>query len=207
MYIIEKKRRKTAFAGIVLSLAVLLCSALYLKDIKDREVPELVFSENSVLMLPEIIHEDELIDLPMRINAQRVVSYFDVSKSDEELVSAVTEYQSVYRPSQSVCYSFEGKVFEVTAMASGTVSEIYTDELMGKCVEVDCGNGLLITYQSLSSVSVSLNQNVAQYDMIGLAGENSYHADLGIHAQITAHKDGKLIDPESLLHLKVEEIN
>ena len=92
-------------------------------------------------------------------------------------------------------------------MVSGTVSEVYTDELMGKSVAVDVGNGLVITYQSLSNVQVIPGQMIQQFEVLGLASENKFHEDLGIHVQITAHKDGQLIDPEQLIHQKVSEIN
>ena len=92
-------------------------------------------------------------------------------------------------------------------MVSGTVKEVYTDALMGKSIEVDAGNGLVITYQSLSSTNVIAGEVVQQSQVLGLAGENSFNSQLGIHVQITAHKDGQLIDPESLIHQKVSEIN
>ena len=171
------------------------------------EESETVFQTNEVLHLPVVSVEEERIEVPMKINAERIVGFFDSSKSEDELMSSVTEFEGVWRPSQSVCYSFSNKVFEVTAMASGKVTDVYQDDLMGKCVEVDCGNGLVITYQSLSSTNVAVNQKISQFDLIGLAGENSYYSQLGIHAQVSAHLNGKLIDPESLLQVKVSDLN
>jgi len=208
MYIIEKKRRKTAFAGIVLSLAVLAVSAMYLEQQKNLMKDTEVFYEQEipVLALPEF-EKEEIIEVPMLVNADQIMNYYDASKSEGELVHALTHYEGVYRPSQSVCYSFDGKVFEVTSMISGTVTDIYEDALMGKSVEVDAGHGLVITYQSLSDVQVSKGDAVQQFQVLGLAGKNIYHEDLGIHVQITAHKDGQLIDPETLIHQKVSEFN
>lgn len=207
MNIVKKKRRNLFFGLVGLSLAVLMISALYLEEQKKQMKTELVFQESEVLNLPVIERSEELIEVPMKVNAEKVISFYASDKEENELMQAVSEYQGVWRPSQSVCYSFSNKVFEVTAMVSGKVSEIYQDELMGKCVEVDCGNGLVITYQSLSNVNVILNQTVRQFDLIGLAGENSYHSALGVHAQITAHLNGELVDPEKLIHSKVSELN
>ncbi len=202
------KKRRNLFVGLFgLSLAMLLISVLYLDEQKKQVKTELVFQEKEVLQLPVIEKSEELIEVPMKVNAEKVISFYESGKDENELMQAVSEYQGIWRPSQSVCYSFSNKVFEITAMVSGTVSEIYQDELMGKCVEVDCGNGLVITYQSLSNVNVLVNQAVRQFEVIGLAGENSYHAALGVHAQITAHLNGELIDPEQLIHNKVSELN
>lgn len=204
---IVKKRRNLFFGLFGLSLAMLLISVLYLEEQKKQQDTELVFQQTEVLHLPVIEKSEELIEVPMKVNAEQVISFYESSKEDDELMKAVSEYQGIWRPSQSVCYSFSNKVFEVTAMVSGTVKEVYQDELMGKCVEVDSGNGLVITYQSLSNANVLPNQEVRQFEVIGLAGENSYHAALGVHAQITAHLNGKLIDPEGLIHRKVSELN
>ena len=202
------KKRRNLFCGLLgISLAVLMTSALYLQEIKKQEESAAVFQVDDVLNLPVVSVHEELIEVPMKINANLIVSYFDSSKSEEELMNSVTEFEGVWRPSQSVCYSFEDKVFEVTAMVSGKVTDVYQDELMGKCVEVDCGNGLVITYQSLSSTNLAVDQKISQFDLIGLAGENSYYSELGIHAQVTAHLNGKLIDPESLLQTKVSDLN
>ena len=201
----EKRRIKMALSCIVLSLCMLAVSMMYLKQQRSLTQSEPVFQQSEVLNLPEI--EERVVELPMRVNAQKVMNYYDSSKSDAEKSMAVSEYEGVYRPSHSVCYSYDGKVFEVTAMAAGMVIDVYEDELMGRCVEVDHGNGLVITYQSLSSTPLHPDDIIMQYDLIGTAGENRYYAQLGIHAQITAHVNGQLVDPESLLQCKVSEIN
>ncbi|MBP3399299.1 MAG: peptidoglycan DD-metalloendopeptidase family protein [Erysipelotrichaceae bacterium] len=206
MYIIEKRRR-TAIAGIGLSLAVLAVSAMYYQQQKTLVEDTPVFQMQETILTLPVVEAEELIEVPMLVNANQVMNYYDSSKSEGELMHALTHYEGVYRPSQSVCYSMDGKVFEVTAMVSGTVSEVYTDELMGKSVAVDVGNGLVITYQSLSNVQVIPGQMIQQFEVLGLASENKFHEDLGIHVQITAHKDGQLIDPEQLIHQKVSEIN
>ena len=200
-----KRNRTVAWTCIALSLCVLAVSMLYLDQQTTLNLSVPVFEENAVLTLPAL--SENRIAMPMRIDAYKVMNYYDASKSEADRSMAVSEYEGVYRPSQSVCYSYEGKVFEVTAMISGVVTDIYEDELMGRCVEVDHGSGLVITYQSLSSTSLNINDQVHQYDVIGLAGENRYYSQLGIHAQISAHLHGELVDPESLIECKLSEID
>ena len=199
-----RRNRTMAWTCIALSMCVLAASMLYLQQESTLSLSVPVFEEQIVLTLPAL-SENEIV-LPMKVDGYKVMSYYDSSKSEAERSMAISEYEGVYRPSQSVCYSYDGKVFEVTAMISGVVSDVYEDELMGRCVEVDHGSGLVITYQSLSSTSLNVNDQVQQYDVIGLAGENRYFAQLGIHAQITAHLHGELADPESFLHCKLSEI-
>ena len=68
------------------------------------------------------------------------------------------------------------------------------------------GEDLEITYQSLSQVSVKKDQVVNQNDVLGLAGENIYNKDLGIHLHVVVQKDGKLIDPATVIGMKPAEI-
>ena len=199
-----KRNRTMAWTCIVLSLCVLAVSMLYLDQQSTLNLSLPVFEESEVLMLPEL--KENRIDVPMLVDGYKVMSYYDASKSEAERSMAISEYEGVYRPSQSVCYSYDGKVFEVTAMISGVVIDVYEDELMGRCVEVDHGSGFVVTYQSLSSIAVLVGDSLNQYDVIGLAGENRYFSQLGIHAQITAHLNGELVDPEAFLQLKVSEI-
>ena len=143
--------------------------------------------------------------MPYTINATTLTHFFDSSKDPSILENAVVEFEGVYRPSQGVDYGFENQVFEVNAMLSGEVIEIRDDSLMGKSVTVQ-SKEVLITYQSLSAVSVEEGQQIAQHALIGLAGENLYNSSLGIHLHVVAEKEGKLIDPASLIGLKISEL-
>ena len=50
------------------------------------------------------------------------------------------------------------------------------------------------------------DQVVNQNDVLGLAGENIYNKDLGIHLHVVVQKDGKLIDPATVIGMKPAEI-
>ena len=63
-----------------------------------------------------------------------------------------------------------------------------------------------IASQSLSQVSVKKDQVVNQNDVLGLAGENIYNKDLGIHLHVVVQKDGQLIDPATIIGMKPAEI-
>lgn len=67
----------------------------------------------------------------------------------------------------------------------------------GNCVKIQHANGYCTLYAHLSSVSVKLNQQVAQGQDIGVMGNtgNSY----GAHLHFEVWKDGKRIDPTPYL--------
>ena len=51
----------------------------------------------------------------------------------------------------------------------------------------------------MSKVSVELNKEVKQGDVIGVSGENIYEADLKNHLHFIVQKDEKLLNPESCI--------
>ena len=211
MLVYEKKRNKGILSGttMVIGVAVLL-GALYLSVNFDPNDPVPVIFEpetDFVLQLPGFENLEETIVAPFVVNASIVTHYFDSSKSDEILDKAIINFDDVYRPSQGVDYSLDNKVFEVNAMLSGEVVDVFEDALMGKSISIKSDKGILITYQSLSKVNFNIGDKVMQNDILGLSGENLYNEGLGIHLHISCMQNNKLVDPESLIGKKLNEMN
>lgn len=211
MYIYEKKNAKgKAAAAVLLTLLLILIFGVFIANsslFKTGTV--LPVSQTNVvqsLKIPSVKVSDEVVNTPYMINAKTALHYFDGTKSDDLLNKAVTEFEGVYRPNQGIDYSYDGKVFETVAMLGGVVSEVKEDPLFGKTVTVTSAQNIEITYQSLSQVSVKKDQTIKQNDVIGLAGENIYNKDLGIHLHVVVLKDGKLVDPENVVGKKPTEI-
>lgn len=207
MYVYERKSNKTKVTLMVgFTILFLFVCALLVWQQNNDQVLSVAKEENQNvrLNLPLVTHE-ESITLPYAINASVLTHFFDASKDKDILENAVVEFEGVYRPSQGVDYGFDDKVFEVTAMVSGTVIDIKEDSLMGKSVIVE-SEGITITYQSLSAVSVEKGDVIGQSTVLGLAGENLISQELGIHLHVVAEKDGKLIDPASLIGQKISDI-
>lgn len=89
----------------------------------------------------------------------------------------------------------------VGASAQGTVSKIYNDDMWGTTIEIEHPNGITTIYSSLSSkVSVEKGQKVETGQAIGTV-DNSAKIELAeeSHLHFAAKKDGKYIDPESII--------
>ena len=86
---------------------------------------------------------------------------------------------------------------QVLAMCAGTVTQVYTDGLMGTTVVLDHGNGLVTTYCGLSeSADVEAGQAVDTGDVIGTVG-NTAIAESGMasHLHVEAMLNGQLVSP------------
>lgn len=211
MMMFEKKNTKGKTAAVILmTMVVLLIFAFFIARSSlfqsDSIVPVNQPQTVAALTVPLVRAVDETVGSPVAINAQAALLFFDSDKPQDQLAQAVTEFEGVYRPNQGVDYVYDGKVFEAIAMLGGTVSEIREDALLGKSVTVTSGDDVQVTYQSLSQISVQQGQTVSQGEVIGLAGENIYNKDLGIHLHVVVQKDGQLIDPQEVIGMKMAEI-
>lgn len=89
----------------------------------------------------------------------------------------------------------------VLAMSSGTVSQVYEDDLMGNAVVIDHGEGLVSYYYNLTaSPTVSEGDEVVTGTVIGAVGESAI-AESGrpSHLHLEVSLDGRAVDPVDYL--------
>ena len=100
---------------------------------------------------------------------------------------------------EGIDYSNKNEAFDILAAISGTVTKKTNDPVLGWIVTITNGDKISTTYESLSKVSVELNQTVKQGDVIGTSGENVYEADLKNHLHFILQKEDQLFNPEKYL--------
>ncbi len=89
---------------------------------------------------------------------------------------------------------------DILACGDGVVTKLYDDSLLGRTIEVDHGNGIVIKYCGLSNdVSVDVDYIVRSGQKLAtLSGVPSECADeMHIHIEVT--KNGKTINPADIL--------
>lgn len=208
MYVYDKKNFKHKVIAIVVSSALLLIACLSLllvPDSDDALMAGSTVSDLPVLTIPSEMKQEEKAVRPYAVEAVLARAFFDSAKTDEQLAQAVVEFEGVYRPNQGADYTFNNTSFEVMAVFSGTVSEIREDALLGKTVSIQSEN-CTITYQSLSDVQVSVDDQVVQGEVIASSGESMYDSSLGNHLHLVVMKDQKLIDPETIFSKTIAQI-
>ncbi len=72
--------------------------------------------------------------------------------------------------------------------------------IYGNYVIIDHGNGYQTLYAHMYKILVSINQSVSQGTQIGLVGSTGYST--GPHLHFSVYKNGKLIDPLTVLNKK-----
>ena len=85
----------------------------------------------------------------------------------------------------------------ILAAMSGRVSTTGINRVYGNYVIIDHGNGYQTLYAHMSKIIASKGQWVSQGTRIGLVGSTGYST--GPHLHFTVYKNGKLIDPMTVL--------
>ena len=85
----------------------------------------------------------------------------------------------------------------ILAAMSGKVVKTGQTRVYGNYVIIDHGNGYQTLYAHMSKIIASKGQWVSQGTRIGLVGSTGYST--GPHLHFTVYKNGKLVDPMTVL--------
>ncbi|CEP85723.1 M23 family metallopeptidase [Paraclostridium sordellii] len=90
---------------------------------------------------------------------------------------------------------------KVKSITNGKVVDIFKDDKHGVSVKVESKDKVTVVYSNLDSkASVEKNQEVKDGDVLGKVGDTSSVESLdGPHVHLTASKNGKSIDPMTLI--------
>lgn len=149
---------------------------------------------------------NEKISYPYTGDIKVARTFYDQSADSASQQNSLVLFEGVYRPNQGTDFSNNNQTFEVMACLSGKVTVKKEDPIFGLMVSIESDDGVTITYQSLSDVSVELNSEVKQGDIIAKSGENLYEADLGNHLHLIIEKNGNVLNPEKCFDKETSEL-
>lgn len=86
----------------------------------------------------------------------------------------------------------------ILAAMSGKVTTTGLNRVYGNYVIIDHGNGYQTLYAHMSKIIATKGQWVSQGTRIGLVGSTGYST--GPHLHFTVYKNGKLVDPKTVLN-------
>ncbi|MEG2984848.1 MAG: M23 family metallopeptidase, partial [Peptostreptococcaceae bacterium] len=90
---------------------------------------------------------------------------------------------------------------KVKSIVSGKVTDVFEDEQHGVSVKIETKDKVTVVYANLDSkLSIKKNQEIKDGDVIGKVGNTTSVESLdGPHVHLTATKDGKSLDPMTLI--------
>lgn len=148
--------------------------------------------ENSVITSVPTLNFSEKESLVWPIMGSVIINY-----SMDKTVYFATLDQFKYS-SAVVVSAKEGE--QITAATEAVVSNIYRSNELGNVVEMDLGDGYLLTYGQLHNISVSVGQYVTTGQLIAQAGApTKYYSVEGCNVYFKLTKDGEPVDPMTYL--------
>lgn len=191
--------------GISLALALFLGGIGIVQNILDERTKS--FEDETVVKVDENKTQEtkkeekkvETLKSPVKDGIGIVRYYYDKDDDESKQEQSLILFEDVYRPNQGIDYANKNEIFDVMAAISGTVTKKTNDPVLGWVVTITNSDNISTTYESLSKVSVELNQEVKQGDIIGKSGENVYEADLKNHLHFILQKDDQLYNPEKFI--------
>ena len=191
--------------GISLALALFLGGIGIVQNILDERTQN--FEDETVVKVDENQTKEnkteekkvETLKSPVEDGIGIVRYYYDKDDDATKQEQSLILFEDVYRPNQGIDYANKNEKFDVLAAISGTVTKRTNDPVLGWVITITNSDNISTTYESLSEVSVELNKEVKQGDVIGKSGENVYEADLKNHLHFILQKEDQLYNPEKFI--------
>ncbi|GEM_PF-210119 len=129
-----------------------------------------------------------------------IMPFYEETADAATKQAATIQYNNTFMFNTGLALAHQNEeAFEVLAALSGTVTRAEQLPLIGNVVEITHEDGLKTVYQSLGEMKVKQNDRVTQGMVIGTAGRNELHRDLGVHLHFEVQDNEELVNPESYL--------
>lgn len=208
-----RKLKKYVVPSILGSIGIgcLLGTPLYLKDNKpiDSKYKFTVSEQKEFENVFPVINEIEE-NKPLRPYLEETVGktkdYYNKNDSDQDQINSLIYYENTYMPNTGILYSSD-ESFDVIAPLDGTVTKVDDDNILGKYVEVDHGNGYKTVFYSLSETGVTKGSSLTKGDVIGVSGSNKLDGTLSNNLLFETYHNGLLEDPEDFYNIDFNSVN
>lgn len=206
----EPKRKqlleqKWFFPALYMTVAAcVLGMAWWYQASKQQEVNHKTTTDVDTVLPVEEVPTDNLkqLSLPVISNPTIVkkMDFYDANASSTSKEAALVRYADTYWPHTGVDFAKkDGKAFDVVASASGKVTRVETNPILGQLVEIQHENGLTTVYQSLEDVKVTVGQSIVKGDVIAEAGRNQFEKNEGIHLHFEIRKNNQALNPNEFI--------
>ena len=157
------------FAFSMFFVQKILSTSLFKDDDLFDEDTEYV--DNEILENEEylpVINTTETIIKPFISNDVKISKdYYDYMGEEVGQQNSIIYYENTYMQNSGIDYYSENS-FDVISILEGTVIDVKNDNVLGTIVEIRHTNELISVYQSLSDVSVKIDDKVMQGQILNL---------------------------------------
>ncbi len=154
----------------------------------------------------EVAKTEEVMVRPYNATDVKIgKSYYDYQANSENQENSIIYYEGTYIQNTGVDYTSENS-FDVVSCLDGIVIRAEKTDLMGYVVEVKYNNDIIMSYQSLSEITVKIDDTVTKGQKLGTSGKSTIGSELGNHLHLEMYHDGTTVNPESYYNKNIKDI-
>lgn len=210
---IKRSSKYYLLQGIVVSILALVCLLGYavtqsLKVAEDKYMDNLEYVSYEVLtdnVMPvskedtikqeETSTSDEIIRPYTDENVTIGKNYYDYKGEEDSQEKSIIYYENTYIQNTGVDYVYK-EIFQVNAIADGTVMSVTEDDIVGKTVKIEHNNNMISVYQGINDVTVKEKEKVTKGQVIATSGTSNINSELGNHLHFELYVENILVNPE-----------
>ena len=146
--------------------------------------------------LPVVGVEETIIKPFTSTDVKVSKSFYDYTAEADSQQNSIIYYENTYMQNSGIDYSSD-KPFDVVSILEGTVIDVKSDNVLGTIVEIRHTNELISVYQSLSEITVKVDDKVVQGQIIGKSGKSNLNVDISNNLHFELYYMGQIVNPES----------
>ena len=211
-----KRKFKKATVPAIYTLALLVFgTSVYLvqkavntQKFEDKTNEEMEYVDKEIvnddIYIPVVV-QTNIITKPY-INESVTISktFYDPNGESENQENSIIFYENTYMQNSGIDYKHTEN-FEAVSILDGTVIEVTNNEILGSTIKIRHENDLVSTYQSLSEITVKVDDVVVKGQIIGMSGTcKLYSKDFNLHFELT--HQGKTVNPEEYYNKSTDEL-
>ena len=207
----NKKRLKPSVKKFLLFSFSFILLFVGIMSLKDNFYPTLrdnfVYVSDSIYQQAYPVSKPEEKIIKPYNDKNVMISRYFYDKEEKETIQekSLYYYDGVYMPNKGVDYS-SNNTFDIISIASGEVTNVCDDELLGKLVEITLNNEIKIVYSSLSDVLVKKGDKVTQGQIISNSGNNKINIENKNSLHIELIKNNEYLNIEKFYNKSLNEI-
>lgn len=171
--------------------------------------PNLKYVDSDIIeqsySIPVVGNETTLIRPYLDTDVTIAKKYYDYQSDVTNQENAIIYYENTYMQNSGVDYRKEGS-FDVVSILDGTVINVKEDNILGTTIEIRHNNEIISIYQSLSDVTVKVDDTILQGQIIGKSGVNNINKELKEHLHFELYYKGMVVNPEEYYGKKLQEL-
>ncbi len=193
----------------ILMVIVLMTMSTTLIYKEKEEDDDLTYVSDSIIDdSTPVVNDSQIIILkPFTSENVTVVSgYYDYQAEAANQESSIVKYENTYLQNSGITYS-STEEFDVVSIMDGTITKIYSNDLLGNIIEITHDKDFVSVYQMLDNISenIKVGTKVARGEVIAKGGTSKLSPEnYNLHFELM--KEGSLVDPNNYLGKDFKEL-